>query len=73
VTVAPVATAPVPVASPAPPPPPPSPEPEAGPSHADWDFATSVYKQDQIITLAVTGYNRGGLLVESERLQGFVP
>jgi small subunit ribosomal protein S1 len=42
-------------------------------SHADWEFAHDVYKQDQIVSLGVTGYNRGGLLVESERLQGFVP
>jgi small subunit ribosomal protein S1 len=40
---------------------------------ADWDFAESIFKQDQIITLCVSGYNRGGLLVESDRLRGFVP
>lgn len=39
----------------------------------DWEYAESIYKQDQIVTLSVTGYNRGGLLVEGERLHGFVP
>ncbi len=39
----------------------------------DWGYATAVYQQDQIISLMVTGYNRGGLLVEGDRLQGFVP
>jgi small subunit ribosomal protein S1 len=39
----------------------------------DWDYALAVYKQDQIVALNVYGYNRGGLLVEGERLHGFVP
>ncbi len=49
------------------------PEPLATLSHADWAYAMEVYKQDQIVTLTVTNYNRGGLLVEAERLEGFVP
>src|SRR5688572_20235646 len=48
-------------------------EPLATLSHADWAYAMEVYKQDQIVTLTVTNYNRGGLLVEAERLEGFVP
>lgn len=48
-------------------------EPVAMLSQADWANAELVYKQDQIITLTVTNYNRGGLLVESSNLQGFVP
>jgi small subunit ribosomal protein S1 len=39
----------------------------------DWDRAKDLYLQDQIVTLAVTGFNRGGLLVGSGDLQGFVP
>jgi small subunit ribosomal protein S1 len=46
-----------------------APEPEP----PDWDYAMSIYKQDQIVALTVSGYNRGGLLVEGERLNGFVP
>jgi len=42
-------------------------------SQPDWVYAESVYKQDQIITLLVSGHNRGGLLVEGERVHGFVP
>jgi small subunit ribosomal protein S1 len=48
-------------------------EPAATLPPFDWAYAESVYKQDQIITLTVSGYNRGGLLVEDDRLQGFVP
>jgi small subunit ribosomal protein S1 len=39
----------------------------------DWDRAMILYKQDEIITLSVTGFNRGGLLVEGEGLSGFIP
>jgi small subunit ribosomal protein S1 len=39
----------------------------------DWEHALQVYRQDQIIDLKVTGYNRGGLLVEGAHLHGFVP
>jgi small subunit ribosomal protein S1 len=39
----------------------------------DWDAAMSFYAQDRVIGLQVYGYNRGGLLVNGEGLQGFVP
>lgn len=39
----------------------------------DWTFLESVFKNDEIIQLNVTGYNRGGLLVEGTNIQGFVP
>lgn len=39
----------------------------------DWKKATELYDQDQVIELAVSGCNRGGLLVHGEGLQGFVP
>ncbi len=39
----------------------------------DWKWAEKLYKNDEIIKLKVTGFNRGGLLVEDDRLQGFVP
>lgn len=42
-------------------------------STIDWNYAEAVYKQDQVVSLLVTGYNRGGLLVEGSRLAGFVP
>ncbi len=39
----------------------------------DWDYAVSLYQQDEVITLEVNGYNRGGLLVHGNGIQGFVP
>ena len=39
----------------------------------DWAQVQELYHNDQIITLKVTGSNRGGLLVEGEGLYGFVP
>jgi small subunit ribosomal protein S1 len=39
---------------------------------SDWELARSLYHQDEIVELTVTGYNRGGLLVEGEWLIGFV-
>ncbi len=46
---------------------------ETPPLAINWEYAMSVYKQDQIIALIVSGHNRGGLLVEGADLQGFVP
>jgi small subunit ribosomal protein S1 len=39
----------------------------------DWVKASELYDHDQTIELEVCGYNRGGLLVSGENLQGFVP
>ncbi len=39
----------------------------------DWQRVKEIYDQDEIVTLKVQGYNRGGLLVEGDGLQGFVP
>ena len=39
----------------------------------DWDHVRDLYDQDEIVELEVQGYNRGGLLVQSENVQGFVP
>ena len=39
----------------------------------DWEKAQMLYHLDQTIELCVTGYNRGGLLVEDDTIQGFVP
>ena len=46
---------------------------EAGKPAFDWEQALSLYRQDEIIPLIVTGHNRGGVLVEGEGLNGFVP
>lgn len=39
----------------------------------DWDLVQSLYNQDEIVILQVYGYNRGGVLVRGNGLQGFVP
>ena len=39
----------------------------------DWIKTRQIFDQDKIVKLAVTGCNRGGLLVEGDSLQGFVP
>jgi small subunit ribosomal protein S1 len=39
----------------------------------DWNLVKEVYCQDKTLCLKVIGHNRGGLLVEGEGLQGFVP
>lgn len=43
------------------------------PTPVDWEHALELYKKDKTIDLQVTGFNRGGLLVNGEKLQGFVP
>ncbi|MCA1899841.1 MAG: S1 RNA-binding domain-containing protein [Chloroflexi bacterium] len=40
---------------------------------ANWEQVKEMYMRDQIVSLSVTGYNRGGLLVEGNGLYGFVP
>ena len=39
----------------------------------DWLKIQEIADQDNVIELSVTGYNRGGLLVEWRSLRGFVP
>lgn len=39
----------------------------------NWDCAKRIFEQDQVVLLKVTGYNRGGLLVEGQGIQGFIP
>ena len=46
---------------------------ETGKAAPDWTRAMSLYRQDEIVELTVTSHNRGGLLVEGDGLNGFVP
>ena len=39
----------------------------------DWEHIKKIYLHDEVISLTVTGHNRGGLLVEGDGLYGFVP
>jgi small subunit ribosomal protein S1 len=43
------------------------------PSPPDWDALKELFSNDRIITMKVTGHNRGGLLVENDGLSGFIP
>ncbi len=48
---------------------------EGTPSDAamNWERARTLFQRDEIISMQVTGYNRGGLLVAGDGLRGFVP
>jgi len=39
----------------------------------NWGYLEGIYKNDAILKLMVTGYNRGGLLIQGDGVQGFVP
>jgi small subunit ribosomal protein S1 len=39
----------------------------------DWDYVQTIFDRDDIVKLQVYGCNRGGLLVQGDSLQGFVP
>lgn len=42
-------------------------------SEIDWDLVQELFESDKVITLEITGFNRGGLLVAGSGLHGFVP
>jgi small subunit ribosomal protein S1 len=42
-------------------------------STVNWKRAEQIFQEDETIHLKVTGFNRGGLLVQGVDLQGFVP
>jgi len=39
----------------------------------DWECVKSIFEGDQVVLMEVSGYNRGGLLVQNTGIQGFVP
>jgi small subunit ribosomal protein S1 len=39
----------------------------------DWDKARELLTSDDVVTVRVTGNNRGGILVRWNRLEGFIP
>lgn len=43
------------------------------PVQPNWDEIKELYSSDRIIAMKVTGHNRGGLLVETDTISGFVP
>lgn len=40
---------------------------------SDWAEMQRIMNSDEVVELSVTGFNRGGLLVEWQHLRGFVP
>lgn len=46
---------------------------ERGLQQLDWERAEALYQKDELLELKVVKYNKGGLVVEFGRLQGFVP
>jgi small subunit ribosomal protein S1 len=44
-----------------------------GSDEADWERAATLLASGQTIAVTISGYNRGGLLTEVGRLQGFLP
>ena len=45
----------------------------AAPPQPDWIMLKELYSNDRIISMKVTGHNRGGLLVENDAVSGFIP
>jgi small subunit ribosomal protein S1 len=39
----------------------------------DWDYVDRLYQMDEIVRLNVVGCNQGGLLVQGDKINGFVP
>jgi small subunit ribosomal protein S1 len=39
----------------------------------DWKRVQGLFEKDEVVSLHVYGYNRGGVLVQTEGIQGFVP
>lgn len=47
--------------------------PTTGLVSVDWPRVQILYEKDEVTSLQVYGYNRGGVLVQGEGIQGFVP
>jgi small subunit ribosomal protein S1 len=45
----------------------------SGMINVDWKRVQDLFERDEVVALQVYGYNRGGLLVQAEAIQGFVP
>ena len=39
----------------------------------DWEKARELLRSEEVVTVSVTGYNKGGVLVRWNRLEGFIP
>jgi small subunit ribosomal protein S1 len=50
-----------------------SPIEEPAKTDVNWSKIKAIYAKDQIVSLNVVGFNRGGILVAGEDIRGFVP
>lgn len=48
-------------------------EPQQSTIEVDWAQAMVAFHQDDVLKLVVYGFNRGGVLVQTDGIQGFVP
>jgi len=39
----------------------------------DWDLMKKFFRDDEVLSVQVSGYNKGGLLVCGENIKGFIP
>ena len=39
----------------------------------EWEYIEELYQKDVVIQVTIIGYNKGGLLAKTDRLQGFIP
>jgi small subunit ribosomal protein S1 len=46
---------------------------QSAPAVVDWNCIQNIFARDEVVLLQVQGFNRGGLLVQGDGIQGFVP
>jgi small subunit ribosomal protein S1 len=46
---------------------------QTAPANVNWNCIQELFERDEIVLLQVQGFNRGGLLVQGDGVQGFVP
>ena len=42
-------------------------------SENDWDYIEELYENDMVVKVLIYGINKGGLLVKTDRIKGFIP
>lgn len=50
-----------------------NPRPEKEDMDIDWELMEKYFHDDEVFSVQVTGYNKGGLLVHGENIKGFIP
>lgn len=39
----------------------------------DWEYIEELYQKDIVVQVTIIGFNKGGLLAKTDKLQGFIP